>query len=110
MADLTRESLERVLGPLDEAAAAVRSKVEIIPVRIERSRDAPQPCAAPTGVSTSLDTSGRWEAGLVGQRQNMMSLFKVRRVDHLAVDLEHADPGIGRERVDDRLGARHFFG
>src|SRR3546814_15378465 len=29
-----------------------------LPVRIERSRDAPQPCAVPMGVSTSLDTNG----------------------------------------------------
>src|SRR3546814_17712276 len=46
----------------------------------------------------------------VRQRQNMMRLFEVRRVDHLAVDLEHADPGVGREGVDDRLRSRHFFG
>src|SRR3546814_20812280 len=48
--------------------------------------------------------------GSIRQRQDMMRLLEVRRVDHLAGDLEHADAGVGGERIDDRLRARDLFG
>src|SRR3546814_11126556 len=51
---------------------------------------------------------GIWAS--IRQRQHMMRLFEVRRVNHLAVDLEHPDPGVGRKGIDDRLRARDLFG
>src|SRR3546814_18939698 len=39
-----------------------------IPVRFERSRDAPRPCTIARGVSTSLDTNGDRKSVVEGKR------------------------------------------
>ena len=39
----------------------------------------------------------------------MLRLLEVRRIDHLAVDLQDPDAGIGGEGVDDRLRVAHYL-
>ncbi len=46
---------------------------------------------------------------LVRKRQDVLRLLEVRSIDHLAIDLQHADARIGGKGVDNRLRARRFL-